>query len=156
MREGCTSAARGCSTSAQAIPESRNVYLCCRHWCSVLISVACAGDQDMAHVLPLPSDIKVRKQTTSLGIKLWKEVLRGDFLPPVLILSTSLADHPNLLSSGWRKDSADQGVSTTILCFSHGAKFCFQWESINAVTFVLQPSISYGVIFLVISRSGNP
>lgn len=123
MREGCTSATRGYSTSAQEIPESRNVYLCCRHWCSVLITVPWAGDQDMTHVLSLPSDMKVRKQNPSLGIKLWKEGLRGHFLPPVLILSTPPAEHPNLLSSGWKKDSADQGVSTTILFFGHGAKF---------------------------------
>lgn len=48
-REGCTSAARGCSTSAQEIPQSRNIYLHRRHWCSVLITVAWAGDQDTAH-----------------------------------------------------------------------------------------------------------
>lgn len=54
-REGCTSAARGCNTSAQEIPQSRNIYQCCRHWCSVLITAAWAGDQDTTHVLSLPS-----------------------------------------------------------------------------------------------------
>lgn len=123
MREACTSAARGRSTRAQEIPQSRNIYLCLRYWCSVLITVVWAGDQDRAHIISLPSGIKVRKQNMSLGIKLWKEGLRGDFQSPFLILSTSLAEHPNLPSSGRRKDSADQGVSTTVLHFSCGAKF---------------------------------
>lgn len=86
MREGCTSAARGCTTSAQEILQSRNIYRCRRHWSSVLITVAWAGDQDMAHILPLPGGIKVRKQSMSLGIKLWKEGLRGGFPSHVPIL----------------------------------------------------------------------
>ena len=40
IREGCTSAARGCSTSVQETPQSRNIYVHRRHWCSVLNTVA--------------------------------------------------------------------------------------------------------------------
>lgn len=36
-------------------------------WCSVLITVAWAGDQDVAHIRSLPSGIKVRKQNTNFG-----------------------------------------------------------------------------------------
>lgn len=99
MREGCTSAARGCSNSGQEIPQSRNIYICWRHWCSVLVTVAWAEDQDVAHILSLPSGIKVRKQNIKLKVKLWKEGLRGDFSSPVLTLPTLQSEHPDLPSS---------------------------------------------------------
>lgn len=75
-------------------------------------------------ILSLPSGIKVRKQNTSLKIKLWKEGLGGDFPSPVPVLSTALPERPpSSAILRWREGSADRGGSTTALRFGRGAKF---------------------------------
>lgn len=109
-------------------------------------------------ILSLPSGIKVRKQNTSLknqalerGAGRWLSVScprpfhRAPWAPTQLC-------HPPLEGGLCGPGGFYHCITLRTRCKVLG----FQGEVINAVTFVLQLSISYGVIFLVISRSSNP
>lgn len=81
----------------------------------------------MAHILSLLSAIKVRKWNMSLKINLWKEELRSDLSCP--LLSTMWVPRGPILC--WRKDLADQGVSTTVLYFRQCKVVSFKRAVIN-------------------------